>query len=110
MRDDSRGGQRFAVATIEVCPRILTRDNEATIRWVSAHSGAAGNEVADRYAKSAAAGEEPVEDMPEGYAAETSFSHMTGVATKARSREAAEWTSRHVRPERRYRPPSGQRP
>ena len=66
-------GQRFAVAAIEVCSRIRMRDNEVTIRWVPAHSGAAGNEAADRYAKSAATGKDPVEDIPEGYAAETSL-------------------------------------
>ena len=107
MRDDSPGpGQRFAVATIEVCSRILARNNDVTIRWVLAHSGAAGNEVADRHAKSAATGEDLVEELPEGYANETSLSHMR-VATEARSRETAEWISAHVRPERRYRPPSG---
>ena len=72
-----------------------------------AHSGATGNEVADRYTKSAATGEESVEAIPEGYAAETSLSHMTRVATEARSRETAEWIMAHVRPERRYKPPQG---
>ena len=61
MRDDELGlGQRFAVATIEVCSRTIASDNSVTMRWVPAHSGATGNEVADRYAKSAATGEEPV--------------------------------------------------
>ena len=63
--DDALGpGQRFAVAAIEVCSRILARDNDVTIRWVPAHSGATGNEVADRYAKSAATGDAPVEEIP----------------------------------------------
>ena len=58
VRDDALGpGQRFGVAAIEVCSRILARDNEVTIRWVPAHSGASGNEVADEYAKSAATGD-----------------------------------------------------
>ena len=97
VRDDELGpGQRFAVAAIEVCSRIITNDNRVTIRWVPAHSGAAGNEVADRYAKSAATGEEPVEAIPEGYAAETSLSHMTRVATEARSKETREWITAHV--------------
>ena len=88
MRDDSLGpGQRFAVAAIEVCTRITARDNSVTIRWAPAHSGAQGNEVADNYAKSAATEEEPVEAIPEGYAGETSLSHMTRVATEARSEE-----------------------
>ena len=74
VRDDALGpGQRFAVAAIEVCSRILTRDNEATIRWVLAHSRAAGNDSADMYAKCAAPGEDPVEMIPEGYTSETSL-------------------------------------
>ena len=106
--EDSLGpGQRFAVAVIEICSRIITYENNVTIRWVPAHSGAAGNEVADRYAKSAATGEEPVEAIPEGYAAETSLSHMTRVATEARSKETKERITAHIRPERRYRPPPG---
>ena len=88
VRDDELGpGQRFAAAAIEVCSRIITNDNSVTIRWVPAHSGATGNEVADRYAKSAATGEELVEAIPEGYAAETSLSHTTRVATEARVKE-----------------------
>lgn len=47
-----------------------------------AHSGAADNEVVDRYAKSATTGEDPVEDIPDGHASETSRSHMTRVATR----------------------------
>ena len=110
MRDDDLGpGQRFAEAAIEVCNRIITNDNSVTIRWVSAHKGATGNEVANQYAKSAATGEDPVEAIPEGYADETSLSHMSRVATEAGSREMREWIMAHVRPERRYRP-SGEGP
>ena len=106
--DDSLGpGQHFAVASIEVCGRIISSDNSVTARWVPAHSGAAGNEVAGRYANSAATGEEPVEDIPEGYTAETSLSHMARVATESRSRETSEWIAAHVRPKGRYRPPPG---
>ena len=64
-------------------------------------------EAADQFAKEAANGEESVEDIPEGYAAETSLSHMKRVATEARSRETAKWIAAHVSPERRYRPPPG---
>ena len=95
------------MAAIEVCTRNTARDNSVTIRWVPAHSGAEGNEVADDYAKSVATGEEPGEAIPEGYAGETSLSHMTTVATEARSKETAEWIRTHVRPERRYRPLTG---
>ena len=100
-------GQRFAMAAIEVCSRVLARDNEVTIRWVPSHSKASGNEVADEYAKAAAMGEAPLEETPEGYRDEASLSHMTRTATETRSRETAEWISRYVGAERRYRPPSG---
>ena len=89
------------MAAIEVCSRITANGNSVTIRRVSAHSEVTGNEVADRYAKSAATGKESVEAIPEGYAAETSLSHMTRVATEARSKETREWITAHARPERR---------
>ena len=67
-RCDALGpGQRFTVAAIEVCSRVLARDNGATIWWVPAHSGASGNEVADKYAKAAAVGNVPGEEVLEGY-------------------------------------------
>ena len=108
VRDDALGpGQRFAVAAIEVCSCILARDNDVTIRWVPAHSGASSNKVADEYAKSATTDDTPVEEIPERYGDETSLSDMTRVATEARSREMAMWISAHERAMRRYRPPSG---
>ena len=53
------------MAAIEVFSRILARDNDVTVRWVPAHSGASG-EAADEFAKSAATGDAPV-DIPVGY-------------------------------------------
>ena len=50
---------------------------------VPAHAGAEGNEVADQYAKDAATGRAPREDLLEGYVEETSLAHMTRVATEA---------------------------
>ena len=47
-------------------------------------SGAISNEVVDRYAKSAENGGAPVEEIPEGYANETSLSHISRVATEAK--------------------------
>ena len=44
VRTDALGpGQRFAIAAIEVYDRVLTRDNEVTIRRDPAHSKVAGN-------------------------------------------------------------------
>ena len=108
VRDDTRGpGQRFGVAAIEVETRLAAAGNRVTIRWVPAHAGAEGNEVADQYAKDAATGRAPSERLSEGYAEETSLAHMTRVATEARSRATTEWIADHVRPGRRYRPPPG---
>ena len=40
VRSDSIGpGQRFAVAAIETCTRVLSRDNDVSIRWAPAHHG-----------------------------------------------------------------------
>ena len=83
---------------VEVCSRIIANDNSVTIRRVPAHSGATGNEVADRYAKSATTGEKPVEAILDGFAGETSLSpHVTRLATAARSKETAEWIGARVR-------------
>ena len=96
-RDDTQGpGQRFGVAAIEVGSRLTAARNEVTIRWVPAHAEAKGNEVADQYAKDAATGRAPREELPEGYAEETSLAHMTRVATEARSKETIEWFTAHV--------------
>ena len=48
------------------------------------------SQVADEYAKAAAIGSAPGEEVPEGYLEETSLPHMTRVATEAISREPAE--------------------
>ena len=83
VRSDSIGpGQRFAVATIEACIRILARDNEVSIRWVLAHHRALGAEKADEYAKAAAEGGEPDSAVPDEYRWETSLSHMRIVVTR----------------------------
>ena len=40
-------GQRFAIAPMEACAEVLSRDNDVTIRWVPAHQGITGNEKAN---------------------------------------------------------------
>ena len=84
-------GQRFAVAPIEVATQILTRDNEVTVCWVPTHHEVPGNKKAEEFAKAAADGSYPDDAVLDEYRWETSLSHMTRVATEARSRSAAEW-------------------
>ena len=108
VRDDARGpGQRFGVAAIEVETRLAAACTRVIIRWVPSHAGAEGNEVADQYAKNAATGRAPREELLEGYAEETSLAHMTRVTAEARSKATTDCITDHVRPERRYRPPPG---
>ena len=60
VRDDARGpGQRFGIAANEVETRLAAAGNRVTIRWVPAHAGAEGNEVAGQYAKDAATSRAP---------------------------------------------------
>ena len=109
VRSDSIGpGQSFAIAAIETCTKIISRSNEVAIRWVPAHQGAPGNEMADEYAKAAAEGGQPDSDVPDEYRWETSLSHMTRMATEGRSRTAAQWIADRLgNPRRKYRPPPG---
>ena len=63
VRSDHIGpGQRFVIVAIEVCGRILTRDNQVTIRWVPSHNKVEVNERADAYSKAAASRTAPCRD------------------------------------------------
>ena len=80
IRTDAIGpGQSFGIVAIEGCSRVMSRDNEITVRWVPAHHGVPGNEKADEYAKAAAEGERPDSTVPDELRWETSLSHMTRV-------------------------------
>ena len=90
---------------MEVCSRILGRDNEVVVHWAPAHHGATGSESADERAKAAAKGKAPSDEVPDEYRWETSLSHMSREASQTRPRATAQWISNHVRPERGYRGP-----
>lgn len=98
-------GQSLARAAIEVCSRLVSRDNEAMVFWVPAQVGIPGNEEADRLAKEAAGGLSEV--MPDTYRREASLPHFSGVAAERRPRAISQWAAAHVRPERRYCSPGG---
>ena len=106
--DAIRQGQSFGIAAIEGCSRVMSRDNEITPQWVPAHHGVPGNKKADKYAKAAAEGERPDSMVLDELRWETSLSHMTRVATEARSRRTKQWILEHLGdPRRKYRPPLG---
>ena len=97
IRTDAIGlGQSFGIAAIEGCSRVMSRDSEITVRWVPAHNGVPGNEKADEYAKAAAEGERPDSTVPDELRWEASLSHMTRVATEARSRRTRQWISERL--------------
>ena len=83
--------QRFAVAAIGVCTRLVSRSNEVVIHWAPAQHGVQGNETADEMAKAAAEGNHPDDAVPDDPRWETSLSHMARVATGDRSRTTTEW-------------------
>ena len=109
IRTDGIGpGQRFAVASVEVATRIVSSENEFTVRWVPAHHGVPGNERAGELSRAAAKGSCPDDAVPDEYRWETSLSHMTRVAAEACTRSAAEWMrDRFGNLARGYRPPPG---
>ena len=73
VRSDTVGpGQHLARAAIEVCSRIVSRDNEVTILWAPAHAGAAGNEEANELAKELAEGR--THEVADGHSWEASLS------------------------------------
>ena len=87
----------------------MAKDNEVAHFWVPAHSEVAGNEFANDLAKEAAEGSlrYELEDVPDGVRWQTSILHPARRSSERRTREAGQWAAAHVRPERRYRPPSG---
>ena len=62
---------------MEVCSRILARDNEVTARWVPVNHGIDTNEKADEYAKATAEGNASCDGVPDEHRWEASLSHIT---------------------------------
>ena len=109
IRTDYLGpGQQFAIAAIEVCIRIMSRQNKVTICWVPAHHAIQGNETADTMAKIAAEGTHLEYNVPDNYRLETSLAHMSRVASDKQRVMAKDWMkNRFGNPARKYQPPKG---
>ena len=107
IRTDGVGpGQCWARAAIEVCSRLIARGNEVSVFRVPARSGIVGNEMADQLAKEAAGGQQQ-HSVQDELRWEASLSHLSRVITGNLLKATAQWVASHVRPERRYRPPTG---
>ena len=98
--------QALARAAIDSSRRLRARNN-ITVRRTPSHHGVAGNERADSLAKAAASRRRAVADP--AYLREASLSHLTRLATEARSLETGRWIREHVKRGHRYRPPPGGR-
>ena len=73
VRSDTVGpDQHLARAAIEVCSRIVSRDNEVMVLWTPAHAGAASNEEANELAKEVAEGR--THEVADKYSWEASLS------------------------------------
>ena len=89
IRSDELGpGQLWARAEIEVCSRLIQSGNKVTVRWVPAHVGVEGNEVADRFAKEAAEGHQ--HSVSDKLRWEASLSYLSRVTTERRSEATAQ--------------------
>ena len=97
--------QTLARATIDASRRLRARGNDVTIRWTPSHQGVVGNERADASARAAAAGDRAVASP--AYLREASLSHLTRLATEARSAETSRWIQERVKRKHRYRPHPG---
>ena len=79
IRSDAIGPDKhFARSAIEVCSRLVSRDNKVTALWAPAHVEITGNEEADRLAKEAAEGS--THEVSDEYWWEISLSHLSRVA------------------------------
>lgn len=99
--------QRVAAQTIEVCRKLMIRGNLITIRWITAHLGAGGNEISDLYAKGAA--ERELYAVDGAHMRETNFAHLMRLTTGARTSGTNSWIAILNRGRRGNRPPRGGR-
>ena len=105
LHEECGPAQALARATIDASRWLRARGNDITIRWTPSHQGVAGNERADVCAGAAAAGNRAVASP--AYLREASLSHLTRLATEARSTETSRWIRERAKRKHPYRPPPG---
>lgn len=93
--------QDMADEIIGLISKIYERDNALTIRWVSGHKGAPGNETADAFAKGAA--NEKTSDNKSRKAME--WISLPFLKRKAAEKATRQWR-RHILKQKRGRPNS----
>ena len=103
-------GQRYALAIAQQAHDLWEQRRVAVqFRWVPSHSGTAGNEKADEWAKMAAWNERGSEQLPYEFSS-TSLAHLKrGIAERKRV-EACSWIESRLSKHHAYRQRKRMRP
>ena len=108
LTDHQGPGQETARAIIRWSESIANRGNKLRLQWVPGHAEIEGNEVADRMAKAAAAGECHGDSESRRLLSRTSMAYLKRQATEANSRGTKEWIEERTKQRRSYTPPRNQ--
>jgi len=84
---------------------IARRGNKLRLQWVASHAEFEGNEVAERMAKEATAGELYGDSESRRFQSRTSMSYLKRRATEAKTRGTKEWIAERTKRRRSYIPP-----
>jgi len=105
LTDHQVPGQEVARAIIQWSESIANRGNKLRLQWVPGHAEIEGNEVADRMAKAAAAGECHGDSESRRLLSRTSMAYLKRQATEAKSRGTKERIEERTKQRRSYIPP-----